>query len=121
MTASSGLIITLFILIATSLAVGYGFGVKAQRFPFTAEVGFNEQQVQFLKTWVKLALAVGILLPIALLIQAWGEPFSVMFWESYLLVVAIQLISERAFSLWLVPSVVIPIGLFIPFFGCGNC
>ncbi|MGB3300102.1 MAG: hypothetical protein WBA76_17705 [Phormidesmis sp.] len=116
MTVNSGLMIALFILIATSLAAGYGFGVKAQRFPFTAAIGFNEQQMQFLKSWVKLALAVGILLPIALLVQAWGQPEAVTFWVSYLLVVAIQLASERVFSLWLVPSVVVPIGLFYTLF-----
>ena len=112
MVVNNVLITTLFILITTSLALGYGFSVKAQRLPFTPDIGFNEQQRQFLKGWVKLALIVGILLPIALLVQAWGQPFSMMFWESYLLVVAVQLVSERVLSQWLVPSIVVPIGFF---------
>ena len=110
MVINNGLITALFILIATSLALGYGFSVKAQRLPFTAEIGFNEQQGRFLKGWVKLALIVGVLLPIALLVQAWGQPFSMMFWGSYLLVVAVQLVSERVLSQWLVSSIVVPIG-----------
>ncbi len=112
MVVNNGLITTLFILVTTSLALGYGFSVKTHRLPFTAEVGFNEQQGQFLKGWVKLALVTGVLLPIALLVHDWGQPFSMMFWGSYLLVVAVQLVSERVFSQWLVPSVVVPIGFF---------
>ncbi|MBD2022274.1 hypothetical protein H6F43_19005 [Leptolyngbya sp. FACHB-36] len=110
MAVNSGLVITLFILFATSLSIGYGVGVKAQRLPFSAEIGFNEQQLSFLRWWVKLALVVGVLLPIALCLQAWRQPSSLTFWGGYLLVVAVQLISEYTFSRWLVPSVVVPIG-----------
>ncbi|HEY9877781.1 MAG TPA: hypothetical protein V6D29_04960 [Leptolyngbyaceae cyanobacterium] len=110
MAVDNRLITTLFIAAITSLAIGYGFGVKAHRLPFSAEIGFSEQQWSFLRGWVKLALVAGVLLPIALCIQAWGQPSSLMFWGSYLLVVAVQLISERVFSQWLVPSVVVPIG-----------
>ncbi len=112
MAVNNGLMTTLCILVITSLAVGYGFGVKAQRFPFTAELGLSEQQLQFLRWWVKLALIAGVLLPICLLVQAWGHSYSFMFWGSYLLVVAVQLISERVLSQWLVPSIVVPIGFF---------
>ena len=112
MAVNNGLITTLFILITTGLALGYGFSVKAQRLPFTPEIEFTERQGQFLKGWVKLALTVGILLPIALLVQDWGQPFSRMFWESYLLVVVVQLVSERILSQQLVPSIVVPIGFF---------
>ena len=110
MAVNNGLVITLSILVITSLAIGYGFGVKAQRLPFSAEIGFSERQWLFLRWWVKLALVAGVLLPVALGIQASGQPSSLMFWESYLLVVAVQLISERVFSQWLVSSVVVPIG-----------
>jgi hypothetical protein len=112
LVANNGLVITLFILVVTSLAIAYGFGVQAQCLPFSAEIGFSEQQWSFLKAWVKLALVVGVLLPIALCIQSWSQPGSPMFWGSYLLVVAAQLISERVFSQWLVPSVVVLIGFF---------
>ncbi len=56
MAVNNGLVVTLFILVTTSLAIGYGFGVKAQRLPFSAEIGFSEQQLSFLRWWVKLAL-----------------------------------------------------------------
>jgi hypothetical protein len=112
MAVNNGLITTIFILVTTSLAVGYGFGVKAQRLPFTAEIGFSEQQWQFLRWWVKLALIVGVLLPISLFVQAWGQASSLRFWEGYLLVVAVQLISEFVLSRWLVPSIVVFIGFF---------
>ena len=112
MAVNNGLILTLFILITILLAVGYGFGVKARRLPFTAEIGFSEKQGQFLRWWVKLALIVGVLLPICLLVPAWRQPSSWVFWGNYLLIVAVQLIIERVFSRWLVPSIVVPIGFF---------
>ncbi|MBW4423651.1 MAG: hypothetical protein KME50_04070 [Nostoc desertorum CM1-VF14] len=112
MTVNNGLILTLFILIITLLALGYGFGVKARRLPFTAEIGFSDKQWQFLRWWVKLALVAGVLLPICLLALAWKQPSSWVFWGSYLLIVAVQLISERVFSRSLVPSIVLPIGFF---------
>jgi hypothetical protein len=107
---NNGLVITLSILVITSLAIGYGFGVKAQRLPFSAEIGFSEQQWSFLRWWVKLALVAGVLLPTVLWVQTWEQPSSLTVWGSYLLVVAVQLISERVFSQWLVSSVVVPIG-----------
>jgi len=110
MPVDNGLVMTFFILFATSLAIGYGFGIKAQRLPFSAEIGFSEQQWSFLKWWVKLALVAGVLLPIALCLQGWRQPSSLAFWGSYLLVVAVQLISERIFSQWLASSTVVPIG-----------
>ncbi|MHC5748492.1 MAG: hypothetical protein ACYTXT_42960 [Nostoc sp.] len=110
MTVNNGWILTLFILIISLLSLGYGFGVKARRLPFTAEIGYNQQQWQFLRWWVKLALVAGVLLPMCLLALAWKQPSAWVFWGSYLLIVAVQLISERVFSRSLVPSIVVPIG-----------
>lgn len=112
MKEKNGLIITLFILFTTSLAIGYGFGVKAQYLPFTAEVGFSVKQLQFLQWWLILAWIAGILLPIILFIQAWKQPCSRAFWGGYLLTLFVQIISEGVLSRWLVPSVVVPIGFF---------
>ncbi|MBD2463146.1 hypothetical protein H6G89_19095 [Oscillatoria sp. FACHB-1407] len=112
LTLNHELVNVLFMLAITSLAAGYGFGVKAQRLPFTSEIGFSDRQWLFLKGWVKLALIVGVLLPIALWAITWNQFSSFNFWSSYLLVVAVQLISERVFSQWFVPSVVVPIGLY---------
>jgi hypothetical protein len=112
MIENDGLLTAPFILLTTCLAIAYGFGVRAKRLPFTAEIGFSEKQWQFMRGWVKLALVAGVLLPIALLIQDWKQPSSGTFWGIYLVTVAVQLISERVFSQWLVPSVVVPIGFF---------
>jgi hypothetical protein len=110
MVTNNALVITLVILVITSLAISYGLNVKAQRLPFTAEIGFSDQQWSFLRGWVKLALVAGVLLPIALYLQTWEQPSALAFWGSYLLIVAIQLLSERLFSRWTVSSVVVPIG-----------
>ncbi|RCJ42039.1 hypothetical protein A6769_38315 [Nostoc punctiforme NIES-2108] len=116
MTVNNGLILTLFILIISLLALGYGFGVKARRLPFTAEIGYNQQQWQFLRWWVKLASFAGVLLPMCLLALACQQPSAWVFWGSYLLIVAVQLISERVFSRSLVPSIVVLIGFLYTVF-----
>ncbi|MEH2143805.1 hypothetical protein [Nostoc sp.] len=112
MTLNNGLILAVFIVITTLLALAYGFGVKARRLPFTAEIGFNQTQLQFLRWWVKLALVAGVVLPMCLLALDWRQPSSWVLWGSYLLIVAVQLICERVFSRSLVPSTVVPIGFF---------
>jgi hypothetical protein len=102
--------IGLFILLATCLSIGYGFGVKARRLPFTAELGFSDRQWQFIRWWVKLSLVAGILVPICLLVLNWQQPLARILWGSYLFTVVVQIVSERVFSRWLVQSTVVPIG-----------
>jgi hypothetical protein len=110
MVGNYALITVAFILMATSLAIAYGLGVQARWLPFSADIGFDEQQLIFLKWWVRLALAAGVLLPIALWIYGRGQADVSTFWKGYLLVVAVQLLSEYRFSQLFVPSVVVPIG-----------
>ena len=112
MINKNGLIIALFVLLTTILMIGYGFGVKAQSLPFTAEMEFSASQLQFLRGWLLLAWVAGILLPIILLIQSWPQPAARVFWGGYLLTLVIQIFSEGVLSRQLVPSVVVPIGFF---------
>ncbi|WP_235112331.1 hypothetical protein [Acaryochloris sp. 'Moss Beach'] len=102
----------LFILLATLLSIGYGFGVQGQALPFTTEMDFSAIQLQFLRGWLILAWITGILLPIILLIQARKQAQSRAFWGVYLAVLFIQIFSEGFLRRWLVPSVVVPIGFF---------
>lgn len=110
MAIQHGLVIGIFVAIATSIAIGYGYGVKAGKLPFSAELGFNEEQLTFINWWIKFAAVFGVVVPVALCIQTWGQPAASSFWGSYFLVVAVQLASESGFSRWLVSSVVVPIG-----------
>lgn len=116
MSKKNSLIIPLFILAATCLSFGYGVGVKGQYLPFTAEIGFSESQLQFLRGWLVLAWFAGILLPIILLIQAWKQAPSRAFWGGYLATLFIQIFSEGFLGRWLVRSVVVPIGFFYTMF-----
>lgn len=116
MTTKNPILIALLILFVTGLSGGYGLGVKAQFLPFSAKIGFSQPQWSFLRGWVKLALVAGVLLPVILLIQSWEYSAQRAFWDSYLLVVALQLISERLLSQWLVPSIVVPLGFFYTVF-----
>lgn len=96
--------------IATFLSVIYGWLVKQGKLPFKSVMAFNNSQWQFMKVWVNVALLLGVILPTVLWLVFWHEPVLRSFFGCYLLVVAIQLISEIGFSRIYVKSVVVIIG-----------
>ncbi len=110
MPANNGLIFLVFIILATTLSIGYGWGVKNQQLPFKPTMEFSEPQWTFMNAWVKVALGIGVLIPMIFLVMTWQNPPSRQFWGIYLFFVTIQVVSEARFSRWFVPSVVVLIG-----------
>ena len=110
MITNNWLTITSFLLLSSLLAIGYGWGIKKQILPLRSLMNFSEGQWKFMRIWVKVALILGIIFPIILLAIFWYQPEMHQFWGVYLLIVAIQLISEVALSNYFVKSVVVPIG-----------
>ena len=99
-----------FCAIATLLSVSYGWLVKQGKLPFKSVMAFSDTQWQFMKVWVNVALILGVVIPVVLLVIFWNEPILQQFFGCYLLVVAIQLVSEIGFSRTLCKSVVVIIG-----------
>lgn len=99
-----------FLAIATFLSVSYGWLVKHGKLPFNSVMAFNDAQQQFIKVWAKIALLVGVIVPIVMWIIFWEQPVLRTFFSYYLLVVAVQLASEISFSRIYVKSVVVIIG-----------
>lgn len=99
-----------FCAIATLLGVSYGWLTKQGKLPFNSVMAFNDTQWQFIKVWVNVALILGVVIPVVMLISFWNEPILRHFFGCYLLVVAIQLVSEIGFSRTLCKSVVVIIG-----------
>lgn len=100
----------LFVAIATLSSVGFGWSVKNDKLPIKSKIDYNDKQWQFLKFWVKVALLLGVIVPVILLVVFWNVPILRQFWISYLLVVVVQLVSEKVFSDWLCNSTVVFIG-----------
>ncbi|MEM7556981.1 MAG: hypothetical protein AAF378_23405 [Cyanobacteria bacterium P01_A01_bin.84] len=114
--ANNGLILTSFLAIATLLSLGFGWSVKNGNLPFRTVMAFNERQLQFMRVWVKIALGIGVILPLVMLILLWDRSIVRQFLESYLGVVAVQLVCEVSFSRWFVKSVVVFIGTIYTIF-----
>jgi hypothetical protein len=110
MNPNNWLIVFYFIAIATCLSLSYGWLVKYEKLPFNSIVNFNDAQWQFLKIWVKVALLLGVIVPVIFLIIFWNELILRQFFSYYLLVVVVQLASESSFSRILCQSVVVIIG-----------
>jgi hypothetical protein len=99
-----------FCVIATLLSLIYGWSVKQGKLPFKSVMAFSDQQLQFMKVWVNVALLLGVILPVIMWVVFWDKPVLRVFFNCYLLAVVIQLASETSFSRTLCKSVVVLIG-----------
>ena len=110
MNPNNWLTVFSFCAIATLLSVSFGWLVKNKKLPFKPIMDFNAAQWQFIKVWVKVALLLGVILPVIMWITFWNTPDLRVFFGCYLLAVVVQLACERSFSRALCKSVVVIIG-----------
>lgn len=110
LVANRWLTVLLFIAIATLLSAIVGWLVKKGKLPLKPMMAFNSAQWQFMRVWVKVALVVGVILPLVMLVAFWDKSIPRQFFGYYLLAVAVQLACERSFSRLLCKSVVVIIG-----------
>jgi hypothetical protein len=108
--ANRWLSVFLFIAIATLLSALVGWLVKKGALPLKPMMAFSSLQWQFMRVWVKVALVVGVILPLVMLVAFWDKPIPRQFFSCYLLAVAVQLACEASFSRLLSKSVVVIIG-----------
>ena len=99
-----------FCAIATLLSVSYGWSVKQGKLPLNSVMAFSDLQFRSIKIWAKLAVIVGIILPMVMWIVFWNQPAVRIFFGCYLLAVAVQLTSETVLGRILCKSVVVIIG-----------
>ena len=99
-----------FIIIATLLSIGFGNLVKNNRLPFKSSMAFSDRQRKFIQVWAKIALIIGVIIPIVMAIAFWEQPILRQFFSYYLVAVAVQLSSEISFSRIWCKSVVVVIG-----------
>ena len=101
---------SIFIAIATVFSIGFGWLVQQEYLPLRKMMDFGNRQWQFIKAWVKIALMLGIVVPVVLSLIYWQTVAVRQILIAYLVAIAIQLISERVLSQWLCGSVVVAIG-----------
>jgi hypothetical protein len=108
--ANRWLTVFLFIAIATLLSALVGWLVKKRALPLKPMMAFSSVQWQFMRVWVKVALVVGVILPLVMLVALWDKSIPRQFFSCYLFAVAVQLVCEASFSRLLSKSVVVIIG-----------
>ncbi|BDA71717.1 hypothetical protein CAL7716_058830 [Calothrix sp. PCC 7716] len=114
--ANNPLTIASFIAGATLSSILIGWLIKTGSLPLKTMMAYSEKQLQFIRVWVKIALAIGVIVPFVLLITLWSNSIARQFLASYLAVVIVQLTCEASFSRWLVKSVVVVIGTIYTIF-----
>jgi hypothetical protein len=110
MNPNNWLIVFAFIAIATAVSTIYGWLVKKGKLPFKSDMNYTDAQFQFMKVWVKIALILGVIIPVILWLVFWDQAVARQFFSCYLLAVVVQLASERSFKSIFCPSVVVIIG-----------
>jgi hypothetical protein len=110
MNPNNWLTVLSFIAIATFLSLAAGWSIDKKILPLKSVMAYSDAQRQFLKVWVNVALLVGVIIPVAMLIEFWEQPTARQFLGLYLLAVTVQLVCESSFSRWLCPSIVVIIG-----------
>ncbi len=114
--ANNTLTIASFLTGATLSSILIGWLVKTGSLPLKTMMAYSEWQLQFIRVWVKIALVVGVIVPLILLITSWSNSIVRQFLVSYIVVVIVQLACEASFSRWLVKSVVVVIGTIYTIF-----
>ncbi|GJD18306.1 hypothetical protein RIVM261_032620 [Rivularia sp. IAM M-261] len=114
--ANNTLTIASFLTGATLSSILIGWLVKTGSLPLKTMMAYTEGQLRFIRVWVKIALIIGVIVPLVLLITSWSNSIARQFLLSYIVVVIFQLACEASFSRWLVKSVVVVIGTIYTIF-----
>lgn len=103
-------IILSFVLLATLLILLIGQLVISGALPIKMVMGYSNSEANFIQLWVKVAVLIGILLPLIALLIWIRHPESRNVFGFYLLVLIIQIVTEQLLSKMLFPSIVVMIG-----------
>lgn len=99
-----------FVVIATLVVASVGYLASADFLPIGETVGLEGSGLQFIRVWLKLAIAVGLVLPTIAFVIGFKRPKMRRVFGFYLLILAVQIITEQLFSQRWMPSLVVPIG-----------
>ncbi|MEG3991561.1 hypothetical protein QUA13_31485 [Microcoleus sp. S28C3] len=99
-----------FIVSATVLTLMIGWLMVANLLPIQAAIDYSEAERSFVQIWLQVAIVIGLLLPgIAFLVWIRHPNLRAVF-GFYLLVLAIQIVSEQIFSRVFSSSILVIIG-----------
>ncbi len=99
-----------FIVNATLLILLSGWLIGANFLPIQTELSYSEGERSFVQIWLSLAIAIGLILPGVGFLVWIQRPIARTIFGFYLLVLAIQILTELIFSRIFFPSLLVIIG-----------
>ncbi|MFB8788287.1 MAG: hypothetical protein U7123_05425 [Potamolinea sp.] len=109
-----------FIVGATLLTLLSGWLIVANLLPIQAAIDYSEAERSFLKIWLQVALVIGLLLPVIAFLVWIRHPNVRTVFGFYLLVLAVQIVSEQIFSHVFSSSILVIIGTIYTTFRVGQ-
>jgi hypothetical protein len=105
-----------FVGIATLFVIAIAWFISLKILPISTELKYSEAGLRFIKVWIWLAIAIGIVMPGIAFVIWFDRPEYRDVFGFYLLVLAIQILIEQITAKSLFSSLVVPIGTIYTIF-----
>lgn len=103
-------IVLSFIVSATLLTLFGGWLIGANILPIQPQLNYSEAEQNFVQVWIRIAIVVGLLLPSVAFATGWRSPERRTVFGFYLLVLVVQILTERICSQIFSRSLLVIIG-----------
>ncbi|MEH2084173.1 MAG: hypothetical protein V7K89_30650 [Nostoc sp.] len=100
----------IFVLLATLVVVLVGWLTSIEVLPISQVINYSDAGVRFIRVWIWLAIAIGLILPTIAFVIWFKYPQLRKIFGLYLLVLIIQIVTEGVVSRVWFPSLVVLIG-----------
>jgi hypothetical protein len=102
--------VLIFIVLATLVVGLVGWLTSIGILPISPVINYSDAGLRFIRVWILLAVAIGLIVPTIALIVWFKYPEIRQIFGFYLLVITIQIITEQIVSSVWLPSLVVIIG-----------
>lgn len=103
-------ILIAFSVLATLITILIGWLSSVELLPITQTIEYSDAGLKFIHVWLRLAIAIGLILPVVTFIVWFKRPEPRRVFGFYLLLLVIQIITEQIVSSVWLPSLVVVIG-----------
>lgn len=105
-----------FVSIVTLTILLIGWLIMSDALPLSQVIHYSEPQTNFIRLWVRIALAIGVLLPVIGFLVWIRDRDSRKVLGFYLLVLIVQIVTEQILSSVWFPSIVVIVGTLYTIF-----
>ncbi len=105
-----------FVAIATLATLLSGWLIGSKLLPIYGAIEYSNAELKFMQTWIKVAIAIGLVLPIAVWLDRFKSSESRTILGFYLLILVIQIVTEIIVSRVWFRSLVVIVGTLYTLF-----